>query len=218
VSGASTGSEGTAWLEEDAAGQARVLRLGTSSIPSTVFELDLHPSGDLAPANVDALAVGPRGELGILSLPSGREPASSLDPAVVILPGAPAMSLAPWSTLTPAGDPACRADPSGWRATVQTLGPWLRLAGTGDLHGTDEATMLARVRWGTARVCLEAVEVRAQDMTLSAGPGSQGSTPFDQPVEAWVVARFAGAIAAGRVVVVSGGELHQSLDCKLGAP
>ena len=79
--------------------------------------------------------------------------------------------------------------------------------------------MLARVRWSPSRVCLEAVELRSQDTAASSGGASSPSgTPLDQPVESWVVARFAGGAAAGRVVVVAGAEQRQRLECKLGSP
>jgi hypothetical protein len=214
-----------AWLDEDAQGQSRVMRIG-SGAPASVFELDPPPSEAFYPANVDALAVGPHGELGVLRTPSGAEPPSAVDPAIVVLPGAGAVPLAPWSTLVPADDPACRADTAGWRATLQSMAPWLRLSGPPELRSGDTpGTMLARVKWSPARVCLEAVEVRVADT----GDGSATSgTPFgsvwDSPAETWLVARFvAGPIAssapsAGRAVVVAGGELRQPVECTLTAP
>jgi hypothetical protein len=66
-------------------------------------------------------------------------------------------------------------------------------------------------------VCLEAVELRAADTT----PTSQGTSPFgsawDQALETWVVARYAGGPSAGRVVVTAGAEIHQPLSCSLAA-
>jgi hypothetical protein len=125
---------------------------------------------------------------------------------VLLLPGAPALPLAPWASLVAADDPACKSDAGGWRVTLQTTAPWLRLMGVADLRGNEDSTMLLRVRWSTARACLEAVEARTQDV---------GN---DTPMESWAVARFAGGAAAGRVVVVPGGEVRQPLECKLGAP
>ena len=213
---------GVAWLEEDSSGHARVLRLGAPASPTTAFELDAPPKAELYPANLDALAVGPRGELAVVRTPSGSEPPSLADPAVLLVPGAPPVALAPWSTLTPADDAACKADGAGWRVTVQTIAPWLRLAAAGDLRGMEDSFMLARVRWSPSRACLEAVELRTQDMTVSAGTPapSQFGTAWDAPVESWAVVRFAGGGAAGggRVVVIPGAELRQALDCKLGGP
>jgi hypothetical protein len=104
---------------------------------------------------------------------------------------------------------------------VQTIAPWLRLLAAGDLRGMEDSFMLARVRWSPARACLEAVELRTQDTAVAPGGGgtpSQWGTAWDAPVESWAVARFAGGAAAGRVVVIPGGELRQSLECKLGGP
>jgi hypothetical protein len=221
LSAAALDGNGVAWLEEDSSGHARVLRLGGSAAPATAFEVDAPPTADLYPANLDALAVGPRGELALLRTPSGSEPPSAADPAVLLVPGAPALPLAPWSTLTSADDAACKADPAGWRVTVQTIAPWLRLDAAGDLRGMEDSFMLARVRWSPARACLEAVELRTQDVTVAPGGGAQPSqwgTAWDAPVESWAVVRFAGGASAGRVVVIPGAELRQSLECKLGAP
>jgi hypothetical protein len=220
VSAASLEGNGIAWLEEDASGEARALRLGAPAVPTVAFVLDAPPSADLYPANIDALAVGPRGDLGVVRAPSGGEAPSSADPAVLLVPGAPAIALAPWSTLAPADDPACKADPAGWRVTVQTIAPWMRLtASVADLRRMEDAFMLARLRWSPTRVCIEAVELRTEDMAVpSAGPTSPWGTPWDAPVESWVVVRFAGGTQAGRVVVFAGGELRQPLECKLGTP
>jgi hypothetical protein len=210
--------DGAAWLEEDASGQARVMRLGSSSVPTPVFSLDAPPAGELYPANVDALAVGPRGELAVLRTPSGSEPPSALDPAVLVMPNATPLALASWSTLLPADDPACKADGAAWHVTLQAIAPWLRLAGSAEIRGADDATMLARVRWSPARACLEAVELRAADTTSTSQSSSQFGSPWDQPLETWVVARTSGGASAGRVVVTAGAELHQTLECSLAAP
>jgi hypothetical protein len=218
VGGAALDGDAFAWLEENNVGRARVMRAGTAGAPVTAFEIDAPPSADLYPANVDALAVGPHGELAVLRTPSGGEPPSQLDPAVLLVPGAPARALAPWSSLTPADDAACRSDAGGWRATLQTVAPWLRLVGAGDLRGADDAPMLARVRWSASRVCLEAVELRTQDLAVAPGQPSQWGTAWDSPLESWAVARLVGGAAAGRVVVAPGAELHQPMECTLGAP
>jgi hypothetical protein len=213
VSAVTLDGDGFAWLEENAASGARAVRVGTGA-PVTAFEIDAPPTADLYPANVDALAVGPRGELGVLRTRSGSEPASPRDPALLLLPGALPLPLAPWATLTSAEDPACKGDASGWRATLQTTAPWVRLSGQGYLSGRDDAPMLARVRWSQARVCLEAVELRTQDLADGVTPMSSGSV-WDSPAESWAVVRFAGGSAAGRVVVIAGGEVRQPLECNL---
>ena len=218
VSAAALDADTFGMLEEDGTGRATVLRVGARV--STVFTIDPPPNGDFYPANLDALAVGPHGELGILRTPSGGEPATAEDPAMVLVAGAPALPLAAWSTLTPADDPACKGDAAGWRATVQTMLPWIRLVDAGDLRGADDARMLARVRWSAARACLEAVELRTQDFNLGVPSGAPYGGPWDAAVESWVVARFAagGAAApAGRVIVLPGAEMRQPLACKLAA-
>jgi hypothetical protein len=213
-----------AWLEQDASGASRV---GKSNAPSAAF-LDAPPNAQLYPANIDALAVGPHGELAIVRTPSGREPPSALDPALVLVSGAAPTALAPWSTLVPADDPACKADPSGWRATLQTVAAWVRLTGAGgaaEPAAMDGQPMLARVRWNATRVCLEGIEVRQQDvwngsstpMAMPTAPSPWGSA-WDSPVETWVVARFAGGTVAGRAGILQGAETRESLECKLAGP
>jgi hypothetical protein len=219
VSAVALDGDAFAYLEEDSAGRAIALRFGASGGPVTVLDVNAPPTSDLYPANVDALAVGPKGELGLLRTPSGGEPPSAGDPAVLIVQGAPALPLAAWSTLTPADDPACKGDTAGWRVTLQTMQPWIKLAGVSDLRGADDSRMLARVRWSPARVCLEAVELRTQDWGSSSASstGPYGSV-WDQPVESWVVARFTTGVSAGRVVIVAGAEARQPLECRLSTP
>ena len=75
------------------------------------------------------------------------------------------VSLAPWSTLTPANDPRCKApDPTAYRALV-VLDPstWLTLDPRA-LPGVLLAQRgLAEVRWGRSRVCLAALDVGVSD-------------------------------------------------------
>lgn len=174
----------------------------------------LHPvptfrESNTAPPNPDALAVGPAGALGILRTPSGAEPPTAADPALLFPVGrGPVIQLAPWSTLTAADDPACRADPAGWRAIVQPLSPWLRVRAAAPSRSAPTAAMLARVRWSAARVCLEAVEVPEGTHAMRAG----------EEIETAVVARFAGKAGAGRIGVGPGMEVRQALRCALAAP
>jgi hypothetical protein len=157
----------------------------------------------------------------VVRTPSGREPASAIDPAVAVTPGQPPAALAPWSTLVPADDAACRSDAGGWRVTLQTLAPWIALTGVGDLRGVEDAPALLRVRWSAARICLEGVELRSQDLAAAQSSAPSGwGTALDAAVESWVVARFAGngTPSAGRVAVVAGGEARQPLECKLSGP
>jgi hypothetical protein len=216
VSAVALDGDAFGYLEEDGSGHARALRFGSTGGPTVVLDIDAPPTSDLYPANLDALAVGPRGELAVLRTPSGGEPASAADPAVLLMPGAPAQILAPWSTLVTADDPACKNDPGGWRVTLQTMAAWIRLTGAADLRAADDGRMFARVRWSPTRVCLEAVELRTQDLFVPGGnTPSQFGTAWDAPVESWAVARFVGGGAAGRVVMLPGAEVRQPLECKL---
>jgi hypothetical protein len=209
-----------AWLAQDSTGASRV---GRSNVRAAADFLGAPPSSQLYPANTDALAVGPHGELAVVRTPSGREAPSALDPALLLVSGSPPTALAPWSALLPADDPACKGDASGWRLTVQAVASWVRLAGaagSGEPTAMDGQPMLARVRWSTARVCLEAVEVRQQDgyygnANPMAAMGNPFGSPWDSQAETWVVARFAGGTAAGRSSILQGGEMRESMECKL---
>jgi hypothetical protein len=192
-------------------GAIEVFKLGAGGV-SSVHHAPAPGDSSLNPTNADALAIGAQGALAILRTPSGAEPPSAADPALLLpLGSGPIIALAPWSTLTSADDPACRGDLSGYRAIVQPAEPWLRVHGaTRPRDGNDaSAGMLARVRWGATRVCLEAVEVADGHRTMREGG----------EIETAIVARFTGKTSSsGRVGLTSGAELHQALSCKLGAP
>ena len=223
-----------AYLEVTSTGQASVVRV-TPAGAIDVMDLPAPAAESDYPLNVDALAIGASGELGVIRLPSGAEPASALDPALLLVPGQAASALAPWSTIVTADDPSCKSDPSGWRATIQTAESWLRLVGP-SFDPPPDAPMLARVRWNNARVCVEAVEVRAPDVHVSTAstpvrpPVERGATaqPWEGSVESWVVAKFASApspasasasapsaAVASRVGIISGVEVRQPLSCAL---
>lgn len=180
-------------------------RVSASGAVSTIMSWAGPDRTDRYPFNPDAVAVGPRGELGVLRLASGAEPASARDPARLLLPSGKALTLAPWSTLAPADEPACRADASGYRATVELDG-WLALDGAPRADGRTPA--LARVRWSEARVCLEGLEVRAGTV---AGDRAEASRQLEQ----WVVHRALPRAQAGYVVVGAGFELRQAARCAL---
>ena len=191
-------------------GAAEVLKLGAAGL-SSIHRMPVLGDSQ-SPANADALAIGAQGALAILRTPSGAEPPSVGDPALLLpLGGGPIVALAPWSTLTSADEPACRGDLSGYRAIVQPVASWLHVRGGSKPHdGTNAgAALLARVRWGATRVCLEAVE--ASD--------SSRTTRLGEELETAVVARFTGKTSlAGRVGTLPGAELRQALSCKLGLP
>lgn len=189
-------------------GTVEVLKLGAAGI-SSIHRVAGLGYAELSPANADALAIGAQGALAILRTPSGSHPPSAGDPALLMpLGSGPIVALAPWSTLTTADDPACRGDLSGYRAVVQLADPWLRVR---DVRLPEDigSAMLARVRWGASRVCLEAVEVADGVRTMRSG----------EELETAIVARFTGkSPAAVRVGMMPGAELRQALSCKLVAP
>jgi hypothetical protein len=160
------------------------------------------------PANPDALALGPKNELAIIRTGSGSDPASSHDPALLLVPAMPPAALAPWSTLRLPDDPACKEP--GWRTTLQVIAPWVRVT-TPELR-VDDMPMVARVRWSDKRVCLEGLEVKLPDVTVRA-PGPSGSDSLH--VASWLVAR--GSTFA-RVAIGEGVEWRQPLECSLVAP
>ena len=114
--------------------------------------------------------------------------------------------LAPWSTLTAASDPRCKkgADAESYRALV-VLDPsqWLALdpaalPGVGLAHQG-----MALVRWGKDRVCLEALDLAAQDLQKR-GEGGRS----------WrIVVRWAGERDRGAALRTS--DLRQELACSI---
>jgi hypothetical protein len=183
-------------------GGERVLRLRGGAV-SVLFELPAPPSRAHYPASPDALAVGPGGDIFVLRAPSGAEPASWQDPALVLASaGGKPIALAAWSTLTAASDPACRSG-AGYRAILRTRAPWARVAR--GASGEPASSMAARVRWTHDRVCLEAIEIPEP-------PGTWARGAF----ETQVVARFTGPTpVAARVGVGLGLEARQPLACTL---
>lgn len=202
--GSPTAAAGLAALWLDDSGASRVLQLAGGAM-TPLGSLPPPPSSSDYPANPDALAVGPQGELAILRTPSAGEPPSAEDPALLFpLGGGAPRPLAAWSTLTSAADPACRDAKDGYRAHVLTVRPWLRV-GAG--RPPDEALtpMLARVRWSEARVCLEAVEL----------PVGMSSTSAGMPHETVLVARLSPPAAAAEVTVGVGLERRLPMSCAL---
>lgn len=211
VSAVALANDELALLEVEAGGPGRVFKLAGSG-PSDLFEVGTNLGEALFyPANPDAVAVGPRGEVGVLRTGSGTEPASELDPALLLLPGAKPKVLAPWSTLRPAEDPACKADAAAFRTTLQVVGPWIRSA-TPELRIEEGAPMVARVRWSEARVCLEALEAKVSAVSLRAPSGTAESPSEPIRQASWIVGR-GGQWA--RVAVGEGLEWRQPLECAL---
>lgn len=205
VSGVLLPNDEQAFLEVEPNGAGRVFKLGASGT-SDLFAVNEAPSDGFYPANPDALAVGPKSELAILRTPSGSDPASALDPALLVVPGQPATALPPWSEVRLADDPACKAEVGGYRAVLQTIGPWIRVT-TPDLKVADEP-MTARVRWTAKRPCLEGFEVKLPALTLRTPGLSNEAVSF----ASWLVARGG---SYTRVVVGDGAEWRQPLECSV---
>jgi hypothetical protein len=177
--------------------------------PRRLFQLP-GLGAEFYPANADALALGAHGALAVLRTPSGSEPATPGDPALLFHEDGSVTTLAPWSRLFLADAPECRPAPSDFRAILQTSRAWLRLVDGGIPVSDDvlEAGMFAVLRVSPERLCLEAVEVG--DLALEPA----------EVVETRVAARFVGrARGAARLGFGRAFEFHQPLACSLsGAP
>jgi hypothetical protein len=205
ISGVALSADEAAFLELESGGVGHVFKVGAGGVTDL---FDINPTATdttFYPANPDALAIGPRGDLGVIRTGSGSDPASAQDPALLLVSAMPPVALAAWSTLRLADDPACKEP--GWRATLQIIAPWIRVT-TPELR-TEDLPMLARVKWSPSRVCLEGFEVKLPDVTVRA-PGSSGSEPLK--VASWLVAR--GSVFA-RVAVADGVEWRQPLECTM---
>jgi hypothetical protein len=195
-----------AFLEVDSSGVGHVFKVGSGGV-SDLFDVSPTANEMYYPANPDALAIGPKGELAILRTPSGSDPASALDPALLIVQATPPAALAPWSDLKLADDPACKAEPGGYRATLQLIAPWIRVT-TPELR-VEDAPMIARVRWTAKRICLEGFEVRLPAVALRIPQrGGFESGTFGT----WLVGKGS---SFARVAVSDGIEWRQPLECSV---
>ncbi|HET7546011.1 MAG TPA: hypothetical protein VFK05_39350 [Polyangiaceae bacterium] len=140
--------------------------------------LHFYAPGESPFVNPDAIAVGRDGKLSILRLPPGDEPPTEDNPAWLLSADAAPVALAPWSKLELATKPEC-AGGDGVRAIVQTETAWFDVVGT---RPSENRSMTALVRWGTQRVCLEAVEVGFDSLAV----------PESRSLRITAVARFAG--------------------------
>ena len=218
ISGVGLGADETAFLELESSGVGHVFRMGGAGLTDL---FDVNPTANdtaFYPANPDALAIGPRGDLAVIRLGSGSDPASTHDPALLLVPAMPPVALAPWSTLRLADDPACK-DPAltpgstpspSWRTTIQVIAPWIRVA-TPELR-VEDLPMIARVKWSEKRLCLEGVEMKLPDVTVRAA-GTNG--PESLKVASWLVAR---GNTFARIAIADGIEWRQPLECNLVAP
>ena len=221
TSAAQFGADDIALLEIGDDGTGHVMKWSGSGV-SDLFEVPPPPSNELYPANPDAIAIGARSDIAVLRTPSGGTPPTEQDPALVYGSSGAPIALAPWSTMTLANDPACRAlaalapnDPNGgWRAIIQTAAPWVSINSPG-LTADPEAPSLLRVRWTQTRVCLEAAEVRLPTARLRTQQKNEGSSTvaIDLDAQTWLVARWTGTPSATRASIMLGSEMRQPLDC-----
>lgn len=216
VSAAALPGGDLALLSIESDGRERLLRVGKGGVVELAEIPGVEQHHHFA-ANPDALAIGPSGSLAVLRTPSGDEPASVGDPALLLkLPPAPGNTssvssnsivmepLAPWSTLTAASQPACSGEQTGYRALLHTQAPWVRVRGSRAFDAAVTA-MTAVVQWGPSRACLEAIELPDTPLELGAG----------QTVEMTIAARFGRTTDAGRFGVRLGSETRQPLSCAL---
>ena len=126
------------------------------------------------------------------------------------------VSLAPWSTLTPASDPRCKeADPTAYRALV-VLDPssWLTL----DPRALPDVVLakkaLAQVRWGRSRVCLAALDAGVSDARRR-GDGAR-TTRLVVRWDGQRAARGGAELAANGALRAA--DLRQDLRCEIAPP
>lgn len=214
ISGVALSNDEAVFLELESSGVGHVFKVGTGGVTDL---FDVNPTANVTPAggdgaifypaNPDALAVGPRGDLAVIRTGSGSDPASTYDPALLLASAMPSVALAPWSTLRFADDPACKEP--GWRTTLQLIAPWIRVT-TPELR-TEDMAMIARVKWSDKRVCLEGFEAKLPDVSVRA-PGMSGQEMVK--VASWLVAR---GTTFARVAIADGIEWRQPLECTMTA-
>lgn len=205
ISGVALAPDESAFLELETSGVGHVYKVGAAGVTDL---FDVNPKaneGAFYPANPDALAIGPRGDLAVIRTGSGSDPASALDPALLLSSATPPVALAPWSTLRFVDDPACKGP--GYRATLQVTAPWIRV--TPPELRAESTPMIARVNWSDKRVCLEALELRVGDVRVRA-PGTDGSEMLT--VDSWLVGR---GRSFARIAIADGVEWRQPLECSL---
>jgi hypothetical protein len=178
-----------AWPERG----SRVLVLGPAgarevfSLPPRPEERPMaSPDANYFRDTPDSLAILPHGQLAVVRVHPGHELPSELEPALLLQPGQPERSLAPWSALLPASAPECQADRSGYRLVLRHAerGLWL-------------------LRWSETRLCVEAVAA------------SVGETPPGRPWETTSVRFTASSTQAGKFYFASGSESRTRLRCAL---
>jgi hypothetical protein len=197
-----------AFLEAESAGVEHVFKVGPGGGTTDLFDVNTSSAEAFYPANPDALAIGPKGDIALVRASSGSDPPSALDPALLLVQGAAPVALAPWSEMKWADDPACKAEPGGHRAVLHLIAPWIRLTNP-DLRALD-APSLVRVRWTSKRVCVEGFEVQVAPVSMRI-PSSAGNEP-PTSFASWLVGR---GPTFARVVVADGFEWRQPLECNI---
>jgi hypothetical protein len=85
----------------------------------------------------------------------------------------PVVKLAPWSTLTPASDPRCKADKDAWSALVLLEPRSFFALDPRALPGVSLSYQgIALVRWGRERVCAQALDLSVTDTRRRADAGN----------------------------------------------
>lgn len=186
--------------------QSVVHKMGRGGALTQVLEWKGAQDTERYPANPDAVATGPHGEIGVIRMASGHEPSSEGDPARLLQAKGKETKLAAWSTLVAADDAACKADPSGYRATIQVSNEWIQLENAQD-KPEGAAPLFARVRWGETRICLEGLEMRMRSMTDRREQGRK--------LEQWTVTRVLSQNQASRLAIGAGFDFRQPQKCVL---
>lgn len=113
----------------------------------------------------------------------------------------PVVKLAPWSTLTPASDPRCKADKDAWSALILLEPRSFFALDPKALPGVSLSYQgIAHVRWGRERVCAQAVDLAVTDARRRSDMGTSA-----------LVARWTGAPKAA----LRWQDVRQDLRCSL---
>ncbi len=196
--------DGALSLLVDDGGTERQVQRVAAGASSVSFGLPANIGSSGAVSSIDALGLSAEGELAVLRFSSGLSAPSKEYPVLAYRPGK-LETLAPWSSLRLASDPAC-AEKGGYRALVLPTESWLELAGSPGHSDDDDWGMTMAVRWSTERVCLEALEL-----------GDETFSIFDEGMLTRVAASFVGKPEAARLGFTQGYELRQPLSCTLAA-
>lgn len=190
---------GWAWLQDSFDhGLTSVVRQDDKTLFEVWTDVDDSYGAYTMAATLDALAVGHGGELAIVRVPGTGAMPDEVSPALLLRAGDSMTALAPWSSLATGKD--CVTEPT-WRTTFETHAPWVDLAASG-LEPDAEVPTIARVRWGAAGVCLEAVELHARPREVA-------------DLDVTVVARFDDHPQAGLFVIGPDRAMRQPARCRL---